>query len=131
MRSLLLALLLVPATTHADPERLSQAPDTELAAFGGILFVGTYAPSFLVAMASSNTADRWLFAPVVGPFIDLGTRSSSDTWTTLALVGNGILQSTGVIAMVWSYVFPPKRARLRVTPTQLGGGLGVTLTGAL
>jgi hypothetical protein len=56
----------VPGGGHVESSR----PVGALIA-GVTLFTMAYAPS---AYAASQTNDKWLFAPVVGPWIDLATR---------------------------------------------------------
>src|SRR5690349_6035627 len=49
---------------------------------GSILLGVPYFLSLSVAASSKNTADRWLYAPIVGPFADLVARKDCTTVAT-------------------------------------------------
>lgn len=111
-------------------------PNVGLVASGAVLFLGGYIPSIVVAASSSNSSDNMLWIPVVGPWLDLGDRGgcpvgrSCDTETTnkMLLIGDGILQGVGVLALAAGFIFPQKtttyvaKPRVRLTPMQLGRG---------
>jgi hypothetical protein len=74
---------------------------------GGSVLVGAYIPSFIVAAESGRNGDHALYAPVVGPWIDLGMRGgcgpvscgTEGVYKTL-LVADGLAQGVGLLAMV-------------------------------
>ncbi|CAN5501297.1 hypothetical protein BH09MYX1_BH09MYX1_22960 [soil metagenome] len=121
-------------------------------AAGVASFIMSYAPSAFVAATSSLPQDRWLFAPVIGPWIDLGTRPTCvpneaiaavspidpclpETLAKGAMVASGVLQGLGAILTV---VGLPSGARaeygdrrtatIRVEPA-VGQSNGVALSG--
>jgi hypothetical protein len=105
---------------------------------GGSLLVGTYIPSFIVAAESGRDGDKALYAPVVGPWIDLGVRGgcgpvscgTEGLYKTL-LVADGVAQGVGLITAL----LPGERGffmigNTRVTPTRVGrDGYGVGAVG--
>lgn len=121
-------------------EKTGAPPNMPLLIGGASVFGATYIPSFIVGVASSNTADRWLLAPVIGPWVDLGERGcagndcTGDVGNKLLLIGDGILQAVGAGAFVASFFVPqarvsatakrrePEKARIRFTPMSLGHG---------
>src|SRR5882724_2963047 len=60
----------VPAGYHVE-----MRPRKGLVISGAIVFGVPYFLSLSVAASSKNDADRWLYAPLVGPFVDLGRRN--------------------------------------------------------
>jgi hypothetical protein len=67
-------------------------------------FAGTYIPSLVVSQVSPYKFDRALAIPVAGPWIDLGTRDCDgcdlETLNRVMLVGDGILQTVGVVKVI-------------------------------
>jgi hypothetical protein len=118
----------------------SYRPNTGMIVSGAVLFLGTYIPSVVVAASSSNEADRNLYVPLVGPWLDLADRNGcpsgpttcdNETTNKVLLVGNGILQAIGTIAFVSGFLFPARTERqstvttkptIKFLPMQMGRG---------
>ncbi len=120
----------------------------------GIWILGlSYVPAIVVAAESSRVGDKSLYIPVVGPWMDLATRSNcapnvtcSDTSNKVLIVVDGVFQGIGALDIVGAFIFPetrtvtvsasePRETRgssltLRVLPAQLGArGYGLTAVG--
>jgi hypothetical protein len=72
-----------------------------------------------VAASSDHDGDKWLYAPLAGPWIDLATRGCSNDIQTgtcgtngferAALIGSGSLQALGVLGVLAGFAIPQKR----------------------
>lgn len=135
-------------TTSADTERTTApaAPDqviyqkhTPSKAWlitGGALLAGTYVTTAAVAAGNGSIGDKDLYIPIAGPWIDLASRSWSNTRTTdtVLIMGSGILQGVGAGMAVASFFIPEKTAvatiHAKAGPVDMdispsaGGGLG-------
>ncbi len=86
-------------------------------AMGVASFVLSYAPSGFVAATSTLPADKWLWVPIAGPWVDLATRPSCvaneqiaalspidpclpETLAKAAVIASGVLQGVGAILTV-------------------------------
>jgi hypothetical protein len=74
----------IPPGYHAETR-----PRKGLVISGSIVFGIPYFLSLSVAASSKFTPDRWLYAPIVGPFVDLGNRKEDCT-----TIGNAPFGST-------------------------------------
>lgn len=119
-----------------------RGPNWALLSTGLAVFGGTYVASAIVAGTSSHAGDKSLYAPIVGPWIDLGTRCPSgcaDDMGRKVLLGfDGVFQAVGAIAIVSSFLWPDHRAPSRrahattfhIAPTSYGPGApGLTMVG--
>ena len=140
----------VPVGYHVEPRY-----DKTMLVTGAAIFGGFYVPSALLATWSGNSADRWLFVPIVGPWIDVFTRAGCDkahdvdyacanqTAYGVLLVIDGIAQAAG--ATIFSIAVATPRhvlardpavasaagtVALRLTPALGRSGWGLTLSGA-
>lgn len=118
-----------------------RGPNPALLSGGAALFGLPYAGSVMIAAVSGSDADARLYVPVVGPFLDLAARPScgdygcppGETASRVLLVGNGILQTIGVLQIAGALLFPETRRitrTLRVAPMLGGGTVGLTASGA-
>jgi hypothetical protein len=128
-------------TTPSSPEaERTYVPNPYLLGFGLTLWGTTYATSVAVAASSSNSADRSLYIPVVGPWIDLGNRGSCSACTNEStnralLIADGTVQGVGTLMTLWSFFSPEHREifavgqrsgpRLHVEPAWVGSSYGV------
>jgi hypothetical protein len=138
------AALCLAAPAHADQghsalevefERSSGAsPSDVLALTGLILFGSAYTDSIFVAIISDRDADKRLFIPVAGPWLDLAQRDCSGCsaeWLSRALlIVNGVAQGLGVTLMIASLFVPdgPRgvgAGRLRIAPMLGRGEVGL------
>jgi len=119
----------------------------------GIWTLGlSYVPALIVGIESSLPEDRYLFAPVVGPWIDFAKRDcttcGNEKVNKALLVTDGVIQGIGALEIVGSFFFiehttvsraatnddadRPKTAflkELRVVPTTAGGSYGMAAIG--
>jgi hypothetical protein len=100
------------------------SPNTTLLAAGIATFVVSYAPSAYVSIDSDHKGDKNLYAPIVGPWLDLANRGCSGStiataagpfdltsrqrcgtsaFETAALITGGILQGIGAIAITGAF----------------------------
>ncbi len=111
-------------------------------AFGGAMLGGAWLPSVIVGAVSNVDANHWLFVPVVGPWIAFAVRDActqtdssvcfEDAGTRVALIADGIIQSTGAVLMLVGLpssaeVRWTKQATIRIAP--MFGNAGVSLSG--
>jgi len=120
----------------------------------GIWTLGlSYVPVMIVGIESSLPADKYLFAPVVGPWIDFAKRDcttcGNEKLNKALLVTDGVFQGIGALEIVGSFFFiehttvarsasnddvdRPKNVfqlhELRVVPTTVGGAYGMAAVG--
>jgi hypothetical protein len=115
----------------------------------GMLTLGTaYVPALLVAIESERRADENLFAPVVGPWLDLAQRGADcdgqckhETVNQTLLVADGIFQGLGALQVLGSFVLPERRAltiarsdgaptlSFTIMPTKITRGSGLVAMG--
>jgi hypothetical protein len=78
-------------------------------------FGAGYLAAVVVAATSDHPGDHRLFVPVLGPWLDLGSRgscpvqsSSCDHETTnkILIAGDGVIQAAGVVTMVAGLLTP-------------------------
>ena len=100
-------------------------PNRGLIITGALMFGVPYLTSAVVAAESGHDGDSHLAVPIVGPWIDLGTRGgcppgnvSCDTETTnkVLLVADGILQGVGVLEILGGFLYPEKHVKERARP---------------
>ncbi len=136
-------LLVTPGVTPA-PERPA-TPDPLLVTTGVVLLGLPYAGSAYVGATSTVVSDRWLYAPVVGPFADLVARATCQTYgckgdlgtVPLPLTIDGLVQAAGAAVLLHALLAPgptvpppAQGASLHVVPAGYpGGGGGVSAFG--
>jgi hypothetical protein len=98
-------------------------PRKGLVISGSIVFGIPYFLSLSVAASSKYTPDRWLYAPLVGPFIDLGQRKencvtygngsfgttttcSDDSSERFFLMADGLMQVAGATMLILGLALP-------------------------
>jgi hypothetical protein len=110
-----------------------KVPNAALITSGAVMLGIPLAASTVVASTSSRESDRYLYAPVVGPWMDLARRGEcagpdcgvNTTRDNVLLVANGILQGAGALQIAAGFIFPRTKTVTRttgvhVTPTGLG-----------
>jgi hypothetical protein len=110
----------IPAGYH-----LETRPRKGLVVSGSLVFGIPYFLSLSVAASSKYDPDRWLYAPVFGPFVDLGKRKEScttfgngtfGTTTTCSddsserffLMADGLMQAAGATMFILGMALPQK-----------------------
>lgn len=87
-------------------------PNVPLMVTGLVVLGGSYGASALVGGLSGREADRKLYYPVVGPWMDLNNRGcdtnpcNHKAFNTALLIGDGVLQGMGALGLVLSLVVP-------------------------
>ncbi|MGK3998481.1 hypothetical protein [Sorangium sp. So ce1024] len=96
--------------------------------WSGVAVLGTtYGISTVVATFSDEPADRALWVPIAGPWIDLGTRGkcggdrscNAETTNKVLLVASGLGQAIGALQILGGFVFPAKRTVTEVGSVQI------------
>ncbi len=140
-----------PAPVVTTRETTSQAtgPSWAMVGSGLAIFGLSYAPVTIVGAASGLNADRALFVPLAGPWIDLtqrpgcapGTSCNAENTDKVLLVVDGIFQGIGALTVVGGLLTTAHRTKtvtrtadlrptLRLSPAQLGhGGYGMMALG--
>jgi hypothetical protein len=102
------------------------APNRYLLASGLVVFGVPYVTSVIVAAQSDNSADHHLYVPIVGPWIDMGTRQGCPTGSTncdaettnKVLLGvDGVFQAIGALEIVGALLSPEHRSVTTVQTT--------------
>jgi hypothetical protein len=131
-------------TLEPSPDLAPGKPDPLLVTTGAVIFAVPYGFGVFGAAASNVSADKWLYAPVVGPWGDLIARltcTNSSTCkgdlgpTALPLVLAGLGQAAGVGIIIKAFIDPPKGNRVadksvHFAPTTYAGGAGMQAYGA-
>jgi hypothetical protein len=104
---------------------LETRPRKGLVISGAIIFGVPYFLSLSVAASSRYDPDQWLYAPLVGPFIDLGNRKDScsttpagfgntntycseDSSERFFLMADGLMQVAGATMLVLGLALPQR-----------------------
>ncbi|WP_437316580.1 hypothetical protein [Sorangium sp. So ce385] len=96
--------------------------------WSGVAVLGTtYGISTVVATFSDKPADRALWVPIAGPWIDLGTRGkcsgdracNTEATNKVLLVADGLGQAIGALQILSGFIFPAKRTVTEVGSVQI------------
>jgi hypothetical protein len=72
----------------------------------GLVTTGlTYTPALIVAINSDRSEDKFLYAPFVGPWLDLATRDDDSKVNRTLLVLDGVGQTIGALQLIASLMF--------------------------
>jgi hypothetical protein len=136
-----------PVTTQ---ETTSQATGPSMAMVGSglVIFGLSYIPAVVVASSSGLIADRTLFVPIVGPWIDLTQRPScspasscnAENTAKVALVVDGAFQAIGALTVLGGFLTTEHQTKtvttatlhptVRISPSQVGSsGYGMVALG--
>jgi hypothetical protein len=128
-----LALVAAPARAedpHAD-RVVTSGPDRSLLRSGVWTLGLSYAPALVVGITSSLPEDRYLLAPVAGPWLDLGMRDcdecSHESLNKILLVADGIVQGIGALEIAGAFLFWETRVESARVSTPSGGGFQLRL----
>jgi hypothetical protein len=138
------------ATTITD-ETSTTGPNRALLRSGVWTLGAAYAPALIVAVESNRTADKRLYIPVAGPWLDLSSRGKCaatekcdhETTNKVLLAVDGVFQGIGALNIIGSFLFPETRSvtvasnghkgasgfSIRVVPTRVEGAYGVAAVG--
>lgn len=118
-------------------------PNVPMLVTGGTLLLGAYVPTAVIGGSSDRNADKNLYIPVVGPWLNLADRQCSgcdnETRNVALVITSGIVQGLGAGLTLASFLVPQKVAaatitagnvKMNVVPTQMGrDGAGVGAVG--
>jgi hypothetical protein len=117
-------------------------PNVTVLGIGFLTLTLAYVPAGVIATASGHSGDGNLGYPLLGPWLDIGSRPACgagavpcgvEAGNLTLLVVDGVAQAWGLFAMATSFLVPDhasKSAWLRVAPTRLGSaGYGVAALG--
>lgn len=109
----------------------------------GLITTGlSYTPALIVAINSDRDEDKYLYAPFVGPWLDLAARDGGSKVDTTLLVVDGVFQTIGALQIIGSFIFtggsatassassPSVAQRTVVAPAKVAGeGYGLVAVG--
>jgi hypothetical protein len=104
-------------------------PNRYLLMTGLILAGAPYIASMAVAGTSSHQGDGDLWIPAMGPWLDLAQRGGCpqngascgpEVGNEVLLVGDGILQSVGVLEIAGSFIFPEREHITTIQTSKAG-----------
>jgi hypothetical protein len=139
------ALLAVAGTAMArEPDKVVTTGPSRGMLHSGIVTLGiSYVPAVVVAASSDRSADKRLYLPLAGPWLDLGQRDcpacSHETLNKALLITDGIVQGLGALDIVGAFFFVETRTEeasnaeppsIRIAPTRIAGGYGLTAIGS-
>jgi hypothetical protein len=110
---LALALLCIGATASAqqavvvegDGDGGSHGPNAFLFSSGLVMTGLSYTPALVVAINSDRSEDKYLYAPFVGPWLDLAARDGGGKLARTLLVVDGVFQTIGALELIGAFVF--------------------------
>jgi hypothetical protein len=111
--ALALALLGITATASAqqtvvvddDDNSGPRGPNAFLFSSGLITTGLSYTPALVVAVNSDRSEDKYLYAPFVGPWLDLAARDDDSKINRTLLVVDGVFQTIGALQLIASLMF--------------------------
>jgi hypothetical protein len=90
-----------------------RGPDWAVLGSGLLVFGGTYTASLVVAATSTHAGDKGLYAPIVGPWLDIANRCpvtcSGEVGNKVLLGFDGVFQAIGVLSIASSFFWAPSR----------------------
>jgi len=136
----------VVTSTSPSVEPSTTGPNASLLRTGVFTLGLSYVPALVVAIESDVSADKHLYAPIVGPWLDLASRDgcdgcNSETVNKVLLVTDGVFQGLGALQILGAFMWPETRTvavsrsdgsqllSFRVMPANVAGGRGVVATG--
>jgi hypothetical protein len=82
-----------------------EGPNAYLFSSGLITTGLSYTPALIVAINSDRSEDKYLYAPFVGPWMDLAARDGGSKVDTTLLVVDGVFQTIGALQIIGSFIF--------------------------
>jgi hypothetical protein len=83
-------------------DRVAAGPNPFLFNSGLVILGLSYTPALVVAVNSDRSEDKFLYAPVVGPWLDLGARDDDNKGHKTLLVVDGVFQTIGALEIMAS-----------------------------
>jgi hypothetical protein len=135
--------VLTPVETEETTTEAT-GPSMALVGSGIVIFGLSYVPAMVVASTSGLDADRTLFVPIAGPWIDLTQRPgcgpaescNSENTAKVFIVADGVFQAIGALTIVGGLLSTSHETRtvrtarskptLHLSPAPMGtGGYGL------
>lgn len=82
-----------------------EGPNAYLFSSGLITTGLSYTPALIVAINSDRDEDDYLYAPFVGPWLNLAAREDSRKRDTTLLVVDGVFQTIGALQLIGAFIF--------------------------
>ena len=120
---------------------VSRGPSAYLFSSGLITTGLSYTPALIVAINSDRSEDKYLYAPFVGPWMDLAARDGGSKVDKTLLVVDGVFQTIGAIQIIASFIFTGSTetakssegdslaSRTVVAPARVGDAYGLVAVG--
>lgn len=139
--------IITPPVAGSTSDETYQTMNSEVLVGGVVLLGASYGAAAIAASQSERDADKRLYVPLVGPWLDLADRGdcpianqSCDDETThkVLIIGDGVLQAAGALLLLDAALFPRTVHRTSTTATALrhvkpirvgDDGRGVALSG--
>jgi hypothetical protein len=138
-----------PVVTTQETTTEATGPSMAMVGSGVVVFGLSYVPAVVAGSVSGLTADRALFVPIAGPWIDLTQRpacpaagcSNREVTDKVLLVADGVFQAIGVLTIVGGLLTTAHETRtvqraaargatIHFTPASMGaGGYGMAALG--
>lgn len=135
-----------PAPAIGETVGNDTSPNRPLLYAGVLLLGGAYGTSAVIGAESDRDADKKLFWPIAGPWLDLGNRQCDvracdhETSNKALLIADGITQAAGAVLVI-SSIFVAEHHRhnvgqththaFQVAPARLGqAGYGLSAVGS-
>lgn len=130
-------------TTAEQPVTETTRPNRKMLTTGGAIIAASYIPAVVVAATSDRSADKNLYIPVAGPWLDLAERGGcgpnpcgDEAIYKGLIVTAGLAHLVGVGLVVGSFLVPEERTvtvgstKPKLVPAQFGkSGAGFALVG--
>jgi hypothetical protein len=141
-----------PGSERYTERRIAHRPNRPLLTTGASIFVLTYGASVISGIISDRDADKKLFIPVVGPWLDLGQRDcnvatpcgTNEDVAKAFIITSGVVQGVGVLMALGSFLIPEtttveersstakakvEKPSVKVLPVSFGAGAGIGAVG--
>ncbi len=137
-----------PYIPPGGERRETHLPNRPLLRTGAGVFLLSYAPSVVVGAMSDREADKKLYIPVAGPWMDLAHRGCStenpcgagEDVATAMLITSGVAQGAGILMGLGSLLIPESttitqktaeatKPEVRVAPISFRAGAGIGVFG--
>jgi hypothetical protein len=140
-----------PGGEQYSERTIEKRPNRTLLSTGVGRFLVSYVPSIVAGAVSDREADKNLFIPVVGPWLDLadrgcdGSRPCGDREdiAKAMIITSGVVQGAGVLLGIGSLIIPEStrveerrstakvapKPEVRVAPVSFGAGAGLGAVG--
>jgi hypothetical protein len=141
--------VVIESTPQPAVEGTGMLPNRSLLRSGVFTLGASYVPALVVAIESDRPSDDHLYAPIVGPWLDLANRGDDcdggcgkETVNKVLLVTDGVFQGIGALQIIGSLIFPETRAvtiaksdgtpalTLSIAPTTTAQGSGLVAYGS-